>query len=123
MSNSELRRFGDVIREARLRITPPLSLRKFAEKLDLAAAYVSKIESNQDRPPAADKVEKMADLLGLEKYGLLHLANRLPTMMEEAFRRDTRAVEYMRVAMKSGFSPEELEQMIIEYHTREASHK
>jgi len=118
MDEKKERRFGDVIREARLKKQPPLSLRKFAERLGIAAAYLSKIESNMDRPPAADKVEKMADILRLDKIELLQLAKRLPTEFESAFKENSRAPDFMRVAMHSGFSPEKLEQMIQKERTK-----
>ncbi len=108
-------RFGDVIHEARLRMCPQLSLRKFAVQLDIAAPYLSKIENNLDRPPAAKVVEQMAEILGLNKYELLHFANRIPTEFETAFRKDIRAPLFMRLAIQSGYSPEELGQIITEY--------
>ncbi len=112
MDEGKGRRFGDVIRETRLRKRPPLSLRRFAVQLDIAAAYLSKIESNLDRPPSAEVVEKMAEILELDRNELLRLANRIPTEFEEAFKRDQRAPDFMRVAMRSGYSPEELEELI-----------
>ena len=108
-------RFGDVIHEARLRMHPQLSLRKFAVQLDIAAPYLSRIENNLDRPPAAKVAEQMAVILGLNKYELLHFANRIPTEFETAFCKDIRAPLFMRIAMRSGYSPEELEQIITEY--------
>jgi len=114
MSEVSDRLFGDVIREARLGVHPPLSLRKFAEKLGIAAAYLSKIESNQDKAPAADKVERMAEILGLDKNELVQLAKRMPTSIEDAFKKDSRVPEFLRVAMGSGLSPEQLEQFLKE---------
>jgi len=114
MNEPEQRKFGDVIRDARLALRPPLSLRKFAEKIGIAAAYLSKVESNQDRPPAADKVEKMAEILGLDPIELLQLAKRVPTEFVKAFEEDPRAPEFMRVGMRSGLSPTQLEKLIQE---------
>jgi len=112
MSETKDRRFGDVIRDARLRIHPPLSLRQFAAKLGIAAAYLSKIESNLDRAPAAKVVEKMAEILDLKKNELLQLAKRVPTEFEEAFKRDQRAPEFMRLGMESGMTPDKLRRLI-----------
>jgi len=114
MNEENKRIFGDVIREARLRQYPPLSLRKFAERIGIAAAYLSKVESNLDRPPAADKVEKMAEILGLDPIELLQLAKRVPTEFVKAFEEDPRAPEFMRVGMRSGLSPTQLEKLIQE---------
>ncbi len=112
MSESEDPRFGDVIRDARLRVRPPLSLRQFAAKLGIAAAYLSKIESNLDRAPSAKVVEKMAEILDLDKIRMLQLAERVPTEFEEAFKRDQRAPEFMRLAMESGMTPDKLRDLI-----------
>ena len=112
MSDEKERRFGDVIHEARLDKRPPLSLRRFAVQLDIAAPYLSKIENNLDRPPSAKVVEHMAEILGLDKHELLRLADRTPTEFEETFRQDQRAPDFMRVGIKSGYTPEELEKVI-----------
>ena len=112
MSATEDRRFGDEIRAARLRIRPHLSLRQFAAKLGIAAAYLSKIESNLDRAPAAKVVEKMAEILDLKKNELLQLAKRVPTEFEDAFKRDHRAPEFMRLAMDSKISLDRLKELI-----------
>ena len=112
MSDEKERRFGDVIHEARLDKRPPLSLRRFAVQLDIAAPYLSKIENNMDRPPSARVVEHMAEILGLGKHELLLLADRIPTEFEETFRQNQRAPDFMRIGVKSGYTPEELEDLI-----------
>jgi len=104
--------FGDFIHEARLRMRPALSLRKLAERLGIAPAYLSKIENNLDRPPSAKVVEKMAEILNLEKVKLLQMADRVPSNWNDAFKENHRAPDFLRVAMKSGLSPEELEKLI-----------
>lgn len=112
MGEETKKQFGEVIRQARRDVRPPMSLRKFADKVGMAPAYLSKIEVNQDRPPSADKVEKMAEILGLDKFELLKLANRVPTELAEAFHKDARAPEFMRVAMDSGLTPVQLQELI-----------
>ena len=113
--------FGDVTREARLQMRPSLSLRKLALRLDIAPAYLSKIENNLDHPPSAKVVEHLAEILGLDKYELLSIAKRTPTEFEQAFESDIRAPKFLRIAMSSGYSPEELEQIIIEYRAGQES--
>jgi len=106
--------FGDVIHEARLCIRPALSLRKLAERLGIAPAYLSKIENNLDRPPSAKVVEKMAEALNLDKAELLKKADRVPSDWNDVFKKNNRALDFLRVAMNSGLSPEELEELIRE---------
>ncbi len=113
--------FGDVIREARLQMRPSLSLRKLAWRLNIAPAYLSKIENNLDRSPSAKVVEHLADILGFDKYELLSIARRTPTEFEQAFKSDIRAPRFLWIAMSSGYSPEELEQIISEYRAGQES--
>ena len=125
-NNSEISKgttvlFGDVIREGRLQMRPSLSLRKLAWRLNIAPAYLSKIENNLDRSPSAKVVEHLADILGFDKYELLSIARRTPTEFEKAFISDIRAPRFLWVAMSSGYSPEELEQIIIEHRAGQES--
>jgi len=113
--------FGDIIREARMQMRPSLSQCKLAWSLDIAPAYLSKIENNLDRSPSAKVVEHLAEILGFDKYELLSIANRTPTELEQAFTSDIRAPKFLWIAMSSGYSPEELEQIIIEYRARQES--
>ena len=113
--------FGDVIREARLQMRPSLSLRKLAWRLNIAPAYLSKIENNLDRSPSAKVVEHLAEILGFDKYELLSIARRTPTEFEKAFKSDIRAPRFLWIAMSSGYSPEELEQIINEYRAGKES--
>jgi transcriptional regulator with XRE-family HTH domain len=115
--------FGDFIHEARLCMRPALSLRKLAERLGIAPAYLSKIENNLDRPPSAKVVEKMAEILNLEKAELLQMANRVPSNWNDAFKENIRAQDFLRVAMKSGLSPEELEKLIMESKSKKPKRK
>ena len=113
--------FGDVIREARLQMRPSLSLRKLAWRLNIAPAYLSKIENNLDRSPSAKVVEHLAEILGFDKYELLSIAKRTPTEFEKAFQSDIRAPRFLWIAMSSGYSPEELERIINEYRAGQES--
>ncbi len=121
ISNDKQQLFGDVIREARLQMRPSLSLRKLAWRLNIAPAYLSKIENNLDRSPSAKVVEHLAEILGFDKYELLSIARRTPTEFEKAFKSDIRAPRFLWIAMSSGYSPEELEGIINEYRDRQES--
>ena len=92
----------------------PHSRSENLERLGIAPAYLSKIENNLDRPPSAKVVEKLAEILNLEKAELLQMANRVPSNWDDAFKENPRAQDFLRVAMKSGLSPEELEKLIMD---------
>ena len=66
---------GAFIRQRRVGLG--LSLRGVAQRLELDAAYLSRIESGQV-PPSAQMLGKLADLLGCSEDGLLLLSGRLP---------------------------------------------
>jgi len=121
ISNDESQLFGDVIREARLQMRPSLSLRKLAWRLNIAPAYLSKIENNLDRSPSAKVVDHLSEILGFDKYELLSIARRTPTEFEKAFQNDIRAPRFLWIAMSSGYSPEELEQIISEHRAGQES--
>jgi len=68
-------RFGDFI--AQKRLEKSISLRKMADLVGLSAPYWSDIEKNRKNPPSLEKLELIANILGLtedEKTMMLDLA-------------------------------------------------
>lgn len=59
----EARTFGSYVREKRL--AAKVNLRKLAEILDIAPAYMSDIENDHRYPPEKDKIYKIAEALNL----------------------------------------------------------
>ena len=57
--------FGEYVRQKRL--SAGVNLRKLAEILDIAPAYMSDIENNHRYPPEKDKIYKIAEALHLTK--------------------------------------------------------
>lgn len=80
---------GSVVREARLK--KEISLRKFAESLDLSATFVSMIERDEIRsakedgglPISEETLEKIAGELELNLDELLALAGKLPSDLSQ----------------------------------------
>ena len=58
-----MKTFGEFIREKRLERS--INLRKLAEMLDIAPAYMSDIENNKRNPPSNEKMEKLIEILSL----------------------------------------------------------
>ena len=75
------RTFGAELR--RLRMQKQIGLRVFAQKLGVSATYISKIERDEFKPPAEDKVRAMALLLNQDPDEFLALAKRLPNEAKE----------------------------------------
>ena len=57
--------FGTFIKEKRLE--KGINLRKLAELLVLAPAYISDIENGNRNSPSSDKMEKLVEVLGLNE--------------------------------------------------------
>lgn len=73
---SRSKEFGKVLREKRM--AKGISLRKFAEKVGVSAAYLSQVEQGNVLPPTADRVRRMAEMLGVNPDELIALAGRVP---------------------------------------------
>lgn len=68
--------FGQVLRKARSE--RKFSLRKFAEQVGVSPTYLSQVEQDNVMPPTADRVKRMADLLGENSDEWIALAGRVP---------------------------------------------
>jgi transcriptional regulator with XRE-family HTH domain len=69
--------FGELIREKRL--AKGHSLRKFAELIDVSPTYLSLVEQGKvESPPTAERVRRMAEVLGERADELISLAGRMP---------------------------------------------
>ena len=77
--------FGQVLREKR--IESGYSLRKFAELVGVSPTYVSQVEQMNVDPPTANRVKRMAELLGenVDEWTALagRLAEELPAIIHE----------------------------------------
>ncbi|HEX3999762.1 MAG TPA: helix-turn-helix transcriptional regulator [Pirellulales bacterium] len=77
--------FGDVLREKRM--AKKISLRKFAQVVGVSPTYLSQVEQNNVQPPTADRVQRMAEVLGENVDDWIALAGRvaedLPAIIHE----------------------------------------
>ncbi|GIW81354.1 MAG: transcriptional regulator [Gemmatales bacterium] len=70
------RTFGELLREKR--IDKKFSLRKFAALVGVSPTYLSQVEQGNVQPPTADRVKRMAELLGENPDEWIALAGRVP---------------------------------------------
>jgi transcriptional regulator with XRE-family HTH domain len=98
--------FGDVLRERR--IAKGYSLRKFAELVDVSPTYLSLVEKNKvEKPPTAERVRRMAELLGENPDEMIALAGRVPEDLSEIIQsQPTQMPKLLREAR--GLTPEQL---------------
>lgn len=69
--------FGERVR--RKRMEKQITLRKFADMIEVSPTYVSQIERNELDPPSESKVAAIAKILNEDVDELLALANRIPS--------------------------------------------
>lgn len=108
--SQEGRTFGQVLRERR--IARGYSLRKFAEMVGISPTYLSQVEQDKvEKPPTAERVRRMAELLGENADEWSALADRVPEDLPGIIKKQpTQLPELLREA--SGLSPEQLKQLI-----------
>lgn len=100
--------FGQVLRDAR---EGKFSLRTFAKMADVSPTYLSQVEQGNVAPPTADRVKKMAELLGANADEWIALAGRVPEDLPEIIQsQPTGMPELLREA--SGLTGEQLRELI-----------
>jgi transcriptional regulator with XRE-family HTH domain len=104
----ERQTFGQLLRERR--IAKKFSLRKFAELVGVSPTYLSQVEQDNVMPPTADRVKRMADLLGENSDEWIALAGRVPEDVPGIIRQQpTEMPQLLREA--SGLSADQLRKL------------
>jgi transcriptional regulator with XRE-family HTH domain len=104
-------RFGERIR--RIRMARGLGLRETATKVGISATYLSRIETNEEKTPPAEKViQTLANLLGDNFDELMSLAGRIPTDVTEYFTKDPGLPAFLRTAREKGLTSEQLTRLV-----------
>ncbi len=98
--------FGQMLRAKRLK--KDLSLRKFAELVGLSPTYLSQVEQDKVvRPPTAERVKKMAEVLGENPDRWIASAGRMPDDLTAIIQRTPEAMpDLIRAA--SGLTDEQI---------------
>lgn len=108
------RLFGHKIRElrkAKLQEDPRrFTLRQFAVAVGISPTFLSKVERGEFDPPAADKIIKMAELLGVNADELLALANKVDPELEKIIKEQPQALPDLLRTVR-GMSAEELRKL------------
>jgi transcriptional regulator with XRE-family HTH domain len=108
MTRKQLHTFGQLLRERRLE--KKFSLRKFAELVGVSPTYLSQVEQDNVMPPTADRVKRMAELLGENPDEWTALAGRVPEDLPEIIQRQpTEMPELLREA--NGLTTDQLRQL------------
>lgn len=109
MSVKSQKPFGVVLREKRT--AKGISLRKFADQVGVSPTYLSQVEQGNIDPPTAERVRKMAEILGENADELIALAGRVPEDLPKIIQRQpTQIPELLREA--SGLTADQLRQLV-----------
>jgi len=107
--SKDKRHFGILLRETR--IAKGFSLRKFAEKVGVSPTYLSLVEKGKvERPPTAERVRVMAELLDQSPDHWIALAGRMPDDVAEIIKNEPEQMPALLRALKN-YSPEELRKL------------
>jgi transcriptional regulator with XRE-family HTH domain len=102
-------KFGAFIRERRN--AKGLSLRRFAELVGISPTYLSHVEQGKVvTPPTADRIQKMAQLLGESADELFAMAGRVPEDLPKIIQSQPGAMPALLRAVK-GLTPEQLKKL------------
>lgn len=82
--------FGQALRAKRLE--KKFGLRKFAELVGVSPTYLSQVEQCNAMPPTADRVKRIAELLGENPDEWIALAGRVPEDLPEIIHEQSIAV-------------------------------
>ena len=102
------KRFGQLLRNKRL--AKGFSLRRFAELVGISPTYLSQVEQGNCDPPTAERVRRMAEILGENADEMTALAGRVPEDLPAIIQQQpTPIAEFLREA--SGLTPEQLREL------------
>lgn len=83
MSQAPFGEYLRQVRENRQRRDTSFSVRGFAEKVGVAACYISKVERGDVGPPSEATIRRIADVLGENHDMMLALAGKISSDLRE----------------------------------------
>lgn len=101
--------FGHALRAKR--IEKKFGLRKFAELVGISPTYLSQVEQCNVTPPTADRVKRMAELLGENPDEWIALAGRVPDDLAVVFHKAPTVVPELLRAMR-GMTAAQLRELL-----------
>jgi transcriptional regulator with XRE-family HTH domain len=100
--------FGHVLRETRIK--KGFSLRKFAQLVGVSPTYLSQVEQLNVDPPTADRVKRMAEILGEDVDEWTALAGRLTEDLPEIIHEEPKGVPDLLRAVR-GLTADQLRKL------------
>jgi transcriptional regulator with XRE-family HTH domain len=97
--------FGELLREKRR--AAGLSQRELAKRAGLDFSYISKVENGRQRPPAADTVVRLCNILGTPVDEMLAAVGKIPDEVEKKISTSPAAQGFLQEAGLMRLSEEE----------------
>ena len=92
-----------------------LGLREMARQLSISPAYLSRVETDEERtPPGEQTLRAIAEALNENFDDLMHLAGRVPSDVGDMIRRDPDLPHFLRTANQKGFTGKRLGELLKE---------
>jgi transcriptional regulator with XRE-family HTH domain len=108
MAKNRAKAFGETLRERRL--AKGFSLRRFAAEVGVSPTYLSQVEQGNVDPPTAERVHRMAELLGENPDEWIALAGRVPEDLPEIIQDVPTEVPDLLRSVK-GLTPEQIRKL------------
>ena len=90
-----------------------LGLREAARSVDISPAYLSRIETGEEKtPPGEGVLKSLALLLGDSVDELMHLAGRVPADVADMIKADAELPQFLRTARERGMGGKELSDLL-----------
>lgn len=107
MAKKKLQTFGERLRDAR--VAKGYSLRKFAKEADVSPTYLSQVEQDKVAPPTADRVKRIAELLGESVDEWMAYADRLSEELPDIIHSNSEVPDLLRAVQ--GMTPEQIKKV------------
>lgn len=112
------RTLGDRVR--RLRTEHQMTQMQLAEKASVDHTYLSKIENDRlEHTPSIKMLRDLAAALDVDELELMHLAGKVPAILEP-FARDKQAVRFFRRVAETMKRPEDWQDLLSYLERRKA---
>jgi transcriptional regulator with XRE-family HTH domain len=105
-----MKTFGETIRE--LRLAQDFGLREAAVTIGISPAYLSRIERGKERPPRPEVIKALAKLLAADPDVLFRLSSSTDPDVAAYLHEQPLILHLVRFIMDSGFSSEEIDQLL-----------
>ena len=97
----------------RLREAKKIGLREMAKTLGISPAYLSRIETNEEKtPPGEEVLERVAEVLHDSIDELMSLAGRVPADVKDFITKDPGLPQFLRTVRERGYSSDDLQRLL-----------